>query len=410
MTSFTGWRTAVAFPAFSSRFPPFGSGRHHGMTSVVLILAVVLIACGPKPAATPATTDATPASASTGAAEAQRLRQQAETQYLPRLAPALADLVRGQPWFGEMTAAKLGLVAAMLECEQAARARGETRSVREVLRYAAEQAWYADGLDDAEATGLAAVFQAYGRSLKKDYAPPIGTVLASTLRYQLFQVVTLPETGDKVVLVAGEDERLGRIALDIAAANLPEVERIVGKFPYPFLYLEVTDEVPEVYAGLSYDEFIALAPDYVNPETIIHEITHSTLYGLFPLWFEEGFAHFIENYLTGRLASEAALYREDLRWLGVSEKVDLRAPAGDSLDHELAERAQGFLLLKDLYDLEGIDVMSATIKALRTRTYNDAELLAAIVQQAPDHLRPQIRRLYCERISGATRDYCAPAG
>ena len=61
-------------------------------------------------------------------------------------------------------------------------------------------------------------------------------------------------------------------------------------------------------------------------------------------------------------------------------------------------------------DIEGLDGLTKTVKALRTKTYNDNELLAAIMQLAPDNLQTQLRKLYCDRIVGSTRNYCTAGG
>lgn len=336
---------------------------------------------------------------------AQGLKLQAERQQLPRLSQPLADLIRAQPWYNELSQPKYNLIASILKTEQAAKAKGEPKSAFEMLSFVAEQGWYQDGFDDPEAAGLVGVFDAYTRSLTKEWAPPVGSMISSTIKYQLFRVVHLPETGDKVVVVASQDENLGRRALDLAVENLPRVEAIVGKFPYSFLYFEVAKDLPEYLAGTAYDEFITLASNSVDAVTIIHEVTHSTVYGLFPIWFEEGLAYFMESYLTDNLARDTAAVPARVRASG-APWLDVRAYGYYTDSHYLAEIGGGFLVLKTLFDIEGIEGVGKTVRALRTRTYNDQELLSAIMQQAPEDKQPDIRRLYCDRIIGTARNYC----
>jgi hypothetical protein len=76
----------------------------------------------------------------------------------------------------------------------------------------------------------------------------------------------------------------------------------------------------------------------------------------------------------------------------------------------IAERARGFLFLKSIYDIEGIEGLSKTVKSLRSKSYNDNELLTAIMQLAPDSAQTALRKLYCDRIVGATRNYCTAGG
>jgi hypothetical protein len=335
-------------------------------------------------------------------------RRTAETQYLPAMSPELAALVKSQTWFNELSKPGLDLIAEIQKCEKDAQRRGETGSVRSMLAFAAEQPWYSDGLDERETMALRGVFQAYGRSLADDNAPPVGTVLSTTLRSGLFEVLDLPETGNMVLLVSAKDAALGRKALGLAVDATPKVEGILGKFPYSFLHIEVTDDLPEIYAGLSYNEFIALATDSVDARTTIHEITHSTLYGIFPTWFEEGLAHFVEHYLTDSLRAGVREYTDDLRLVRRDPRLDIRNRGATILD-ELAERAQGFLLLHGIFELHGIESFSNTIRLLRTKTFNDQDLVRMLVEHSPPEKQRAMSQIICERVVGTLRNYCAPA-
>ena len=350
----------------------------------------------------------TPRPTSTPTPVAQGLRQQAEAQHIARMSPALAELVRAQPWYREMTPAKFNLVAALTKCEQSAKNKGEPRAVLDMLSLATEQGWYGDGLDDREAAGFGGVVQAYERSLTKPDAPPVGTVLASTIRNQLFDVVTLPETGEKVVVVASADAKLGRAALELTVANLPFVEGVVGKFPYPFIYIEVTKDYPAELLGTSYDEFIGLRTTAVNTEVVVHELTHSTVYGSFPVWFEEGIAYFLGYEFTGRLPQATSEAEAHLRRIGADNKVDIINYGFYTTWDYFAETRRGFLFVKSLYDILGMEGLSPMVKQLRTKTYNDNELLQAIIAQTPVEKQNAVRKLFCDRLIGASRNYCIP--
>lgn len=319
----------------------------------------------------------------------------------------LADEVRGQAWFADLTQARLDLIAAIEECEHASQIRGETKSVADILEFASEQPWYADGLNEIEATELRGVFYAYAQSLRDQNAPPIGPELSKTIQYRLEDVLNLPESGQMVLLVSAENPDVGREALSQAAAALPRVEKIVGKFPYDFLYISVTD-LPEIYAGLSYDQFIAIAPNSVDAPTVIHEITHSTLYGIFPTWFEEGFAHFVEYFLTSGLDAGAKYFDDELAQIKADTKLYIGPNARYDFADYVAERAQGFLFLKGFYDITGIDAVSATIRSLRTRTFNDQDLIRTLIQNSPADKQQALRQFVCNDVRGTTHDYCTP--
>jgi hypothetical protein len=370
----------------------------------ILIALIASIGCGgeqhaPAPLQTPAAKP-TPSSA--------QLLSRAEASYLPSVSPALADLVRGQPWFQAMTPAHMELILAMQKCDRASQIKGERASVAEILRFATEQAWYTDGLDEREALGLSGVFEAYAASLSDDHAPPIGPILASTVREGLFDIVDLKETGRVVVLISAADANLGRQALALARDSMPRVEALVGAFPYQFLHIQVTDDLPEIFAGVSYDQFIALSTDYVDASTLIHELTHSTLYGIFPIWLEEGLAHFNEYYLTGTLDQGTRDFQEAIVAIRADPRLRIGVTRSQTFHGALSERAQGFLFVKALYDFWGIDSLSQLVRSLRTRTLTDQELLSAIAAHSPAEQRHQFEAFLCQNVVGAVHNYCVP--
>jgi hypothetical protein len=171
----------------------------------------------------------------------------------------------------------------------------------------------------------------------------------------------------------------------------------------------VTDELPDHILGVSINEYIALGKDVVESYVVVHELTHSVMYGIFPTWFEEGMAHFLENYQTGSLDTGVREYTAELQFLRRDHRLDLRPKRGYNALDEYAERAQGFLFLKALYDIEGIEGMSKTIRDLRTRTYSDQELLRALVASAAADKQAAVSQMLCQRVLGSTRDYCNPA-
>ncbi len=379
--------------------------------AIVLTTMALSFACGGSSAApasspTPAQPLATSTPVPAPTTLADGLKQTAESKYLPAMSQPLADEVRSQPWYADLTQARLDLIAAIQECERESQIRGEKQSVADALEFASEQPWYRDGLDDTEAAQLRGVFFAYAQSLKDDNAPQIGPILSKTIQYQLEDVLQLPESGEMVLLVSADDPAVGRKALNIAADALPRVEQIVGKFPYNFLYVSITD-LPDIYAGLSYDQFIAIAPNSVDQATITHEITHSTLYGIFPTWFEEGFAHFIEYYLTTGLDDGVKYFSDELSQLEASSKLYVGPNAGYNFIDYVAERAQGFLFLKGFYDITGIDSVSATIRSLRTKTFSSQDLIRTLIQNSPPDKQPALRKFVCQDVRGTTHDYCA---
>jgi hypothetical protein len=379
--------------------------RHRILSAVVapLLLGSLLAGCGGGGSNGPAVvpTDAPLAASPNPTQEARQLQDTAEGQYLAYMSPELNDLIRAQPWFEDLTQDHVDLIGAILHTEKAAKAKGEEDSVLDMLNFASEQSWYTDGLDSDEAHGLRGVFEAYEKSLTNKYGPSIGPVLSSTLQYGLFKAIVLPEGGEMIVVVSADDKDVGQTVIDKAVEWLPKIEAMVGPYPYSFLHLMVTD-LGEVYAGLSYDEFIALAPEHVTDEVIVHELTHSTMYGSFPTWFEEGFAYFMGYYMTGVLDENVQLAKDALG--------DTRLFVGPYRDLSdvgfIREQVEGMLFMDAVYEMNGIDSLIDSVRQIRTKSLSDQELLRIFVSHGDTAEQRRMEDYFCENVVGTSHNYC----
>jgi hypothetical protein len=334
---------------------------------------------------------------------ARQLADTAEAQYMVHMTVELNELVHAQPWFADLTQDHVDLIAWILRTERAAKAKGEADSVLDMLTFASEQGWYSDGLDPGEARGLRGAFESYEKSLTTKYAPTVGPVLATTLEFGLFKAIELPEGGEMIVVVSADDPEVGRTVVDKAIEWLPRIEEMVGAYPYSFLHLMVTD-LGELYAGLSYDEFIALAPEHVTDEVIVHELTHSTMYGSFPTWFEEGFAYFMGYYMTGVLEENV---QEATNALG--ETYLFVGPYRDpSIEGFYREQVEGMLFMNGVYELNGIDALIGTVRQIRTKSLSDQELLRTFVSYGTTEEQRRLEQYFCDNVLGTSRNYCRP--
>ncbi len=144
---------------------------------------------------------------------------------------------------------------------------------------------------------------------------------------------------------------------------------------------------------------------------VVHEMTHSTVYGCFPIWFEEGVAYFLGYYLTNSVEKGATIRHCRAARDPAPTAKSISRTYGYYTGWELHRRAgRGYLFLKGLYDIEGIDGLGQIIRTLRTKTYNDQELLATIMQLTPDNLQTQMRKYYCDKVVGLARNYCVAGG
>jgi hypothetical protein len=337
--------------------------------------------------------------------QARILTDTAEAKYLALMSADLGKLVREQAWFKQLTQAHVDLIAQIMKTERAAKGKGHELVVQDLIKYGTEQTWYSDGLDEAEARGLTGVFEAYEESNANRNAPDITSILPQALQWGTFSAVDLPKGGQMHVVVSAETAEQAQAVLDLAVPALPQIEGMVGAYPYKFLHLMVTD-LGEYLAGLSYDQYIIVAPNAIDRNTVVHELTHSTMYGKFPTWFEEGFAYFMGYYMTDDLDAGTKQMKDWLRLVGSDNRLYV-GPYKDGSDAGyIAELAQGFMFMKSIYDARGIEGLTAILSKLRTQTLTDQELLREFAQFGTTEEQRAMADYFCKNVVGTARNYC----
>lgn len=341
-----------------------------------------------------------PPAATAAAPRVVDLKKSAEARLLPGMLQPVQEWVRAQEFFNDLTQAEYDFVDTLRKTEKAFIRHGAEAGLYDTLALISAQPWAQDGITDDEAKNLKGLFLAHEVSLEEQYVPDLEKVVKSTLEGNYLRTLSLPESGEVTVMVGTDFPELGLAAFDVVLAEMAKVESLVGPFPYPFLYVWVT-ELPQYLAGLSVNEFIALSPDYVEAETVAHEITHATLYGIFPIWFEEGFAYFMEAYATDNIPGLAAYHRAMLGQQRKTQKLDLAARFDHARASYTAELSQGFLFFNGLYDIEGIEGLGRIVRALRSKTYtNDNELLHAIVSNSAPENQLRVQQYLCQTVIG----------
>jgi hypothetical protein len=183
--------------------------------------------------------------------------------------------------------------------------------------------------------------------------------------------------------------------------NLPRVETSVGKYPYPFVYIWVTSLGVEGLLGANRNEFVWIGEDAVETNTIAHELTHATLYGNFPLWFEEGVAYYVGSYANNELSVQQQDSLRVIAATGRPRKLDLGAKFDHSDRGYFASISQGFLFFQGLVDIQGLEGLGQVIRSLRSKTYNnDNELLRAIVTNSPADKQQAVQQYLCGAVIG----------
>jgi hypothetical protein len=370
--------------------------RHAIPFTIAVLVATALTACSgtnaeqpsgdPVPTATPAPIDP---------------KKNAESRLFTSMKPAMVEYVRAQPWFAEVTLDEYRLIEELRAAGQTAQKHGTEPALMSLVRLAADQPWAQDDLDEQEAKGFKAVLEAYQEGLEDRYEIDVSMALPSTLKGAFFKTVPLPESGEVTVLVSSDVERLGPQAFSLAVETLPKVESIVGKYPYPFLFIWITS-LDGYAAGLSRDEFIWIDPADLDVDTMAHEMTHATVYGIFPTWFEEGFAYFMGFFHSGSMEAREREFRTGLASNRLDTRLDLNARFGHSLETAyISSLAQGFLFFKGIYDIEGFEGMGKIIRALRSKTFgNDNELVREITANGRAETRDQLRQFVCANVTG----------
>jgi hypothetical protein len=133
-----------------------------------------------------------------------------------------------------------------------------------------------------------------------------------------------------------------------------------------------------------------------------HEMTHATVYGIFPTWFEEGFAYFMGFYHSGSMQAREREFRAGLAANKLDARLDLNARFSHSLETAyISSLAQGFLFFKGIHDIEGFESMGTIIRALRSKTFgSDNELIREIIANGRPDTRDQLRQFVCANVTG----------
>lgn len=357
----------------------------------------------PDDAVGPAEGDGAPIS--TTDARVVDLRKTAEQRLFPAMKPALVEFIRNQEFFAEVTPVEYTMLETFRDTGKTAEKFGTETVFMDTLRLATEQTWYTDGFDDNEAKHMTALFRAYQSSLtirKLGKFDQIGSQMASSIRGNYFYVTNLPEHGEVTVIVTADPkyESMARNTLMMAVDNLPKVEAIVGEFPFDFVHIRITD-LEDGVGGTELKEFVILSPKYITTEVVSHELTHATLHGVFPVWFEEGLAYFVGRTMEGSSERYEAEYVALLNSVRLPRKLDLSLKFDHSSFGYSSALIQGFLFFKGLNDLIGPDQLGVLLRALRGKTFaNENELFRAIVTNSQPDKQQAVQAYLCGAVLG----------
>jgi hypothetical protein len=115
----------------------------------------------------------------------------------------------------------------------------------------------------------------------------------------------------------------------------------------------------------------------------------------------------MEYHAAGRLEFGARDFTRDLLDIRRDNKLDIRQRPATVAD-EIAERARGYLLIKELHDIKGTEGLSRLVRSLRTRTVTAQDLIRAIASDGSPEEQQKTAQLLCKQVIGTTRTYCVP--
>ena len=59
-----------------------------------------------------------------------------------------------------------------------------------------------------------------------------------------------------------------------------------------------------------------------------------------------------------------------------------------------------------LYEANGIEPVVETIRSLRSKTFNDQDLIRTLVSTGTPEQQEIVKQVVCEHVLGSTRNYC----
>ncbi len=169
-------------------------------------------------------------------------------------------------------------------------------------------AWFRDGLTDAEAAIVAALYER-SRFLSPEFDDIVGN--PATLNVELD--ATTNRAGDivPIAIIRSGDAPAGSPIMSVAREAVPVFEEMFDSpFPTPAIVVHVTDYVAGTAAGTNYQTHVTLKPAIdanetpeFAPHAVFHEIAHYYLYAR-PTWYAEGGADFAASYARHVTAGE----------------------------------------------------------------------------------------------------------
>ncbi len=111
--------------------------------------------------------------------------------------------------------------------------------------------------------------------------------------------------------------------------------------------------------------------------------------------------------MTDTLPKGVSTFKGELALAKIEPKVRIGTSRGFGANYGL-DSATGFLFMNALYEANGIESVAATIRSLRTKTFNDQDLIRILVASGSPEQQTVVKQVVCNHVLGATRNYCVP--
>jgi hypothetical protein len=342
------------------------------------------------------------------------------------MAPELQAVVRHQPWLqppiDSDTLALIGAISATTTADFIGLpiAEGDPSETAAFVDRVGSLPWVVDGLDQREKLVVAAAFRSAAEytDFLISRETPLGERLTrgpradrklewkpiqDALERGRFDIVLLPRVGWRVVLAIGPDDE-GRRALEAVAASIVEIEELIGTYPHHQLLLVVDPPFDMANAAAAaLESMIFFKPERTSRVVAAHELVHIYADSLFPpLWLQEGLAIFLSNHLQGDIEDVFLTVSQNLVSAEAAGFLDC---LGDPEGQERVGRAVGFLFLKEIYDLAGLEPVSKMAQAMRANHFITVDAITKIRSYVPEQKKFDFDALTAKRFRNLGR-YC----
>jgi hypothetical protein len=257
--------------------------------------------------------------------------------------------------------------------------------------------WVRDGFDDNEIRAATLIFLAYADSLSRFQEDDPTSDFVAIIRDKLFGWTHLPETGTRLVMAHATNTLDATLALQLTSEQLPAIEEFIGAYTWSYVFIRVTQDVPETGDGFAVAPYVRIKPEALSTRVLPRELARATFSVYVDAWIREGFTEAAGAFATGRV--------EEVRAEAQSILEEAGQPARANLDFKgiwyqptAVERAQLIIFMLGVTEAIGVDGLGRLTRVFRGSSFQDPSIL--LIRQADtDAEREAIQEVFCRHTT-----------